>query len=76
MLQKGYLYQNGVEFHDKVIGPIVNLATPMESLTGRNWSPFVDGRFTSDPDTEHTFCAILSKSKYKKWNKKLKTKCK
>ena len=31
MLENGYLHQNEVEFH--VIGPIVNLATPTESLT-------------------------------------------
>ena len=31
MLQKGYLNQNEVTFH--VIGPIVNLDTPTESLT-------------------------------------------
>ena len=28
MLQGGYLHQNGVKFHNKVFGPIVNLATP------------------------------------------------
>ena len=29
MLQKRYLYQNGVEFLQNVIGAIVNLATPV-----------------------------------------------
>ena len=30
MLQKGCLYQIGVEFHQKVIGAIVNLPTPKQ----------------------------------------------
>ena len=27
-LQRGYLYQNGIEFHQKVIGANVNFPTP------------------------------------------------